>query len=94
VFDSVTTLKQIKCLDLSKNKFWGSTLNHLLGRLPAMTQLHTLSLSSVNLSDENCNELSQMIRAIPKLKILNISGNQNLGPDSLRKMLLALKNST
>ena len=84
-------LKTLKCLDLSKNKFHSETQDHLLSKLPVLSNLRTLSISQVDLGDECLPALLEMIKNIHHLKKLNISGNYNLQSSSIREMLFVLK---
>ena len=45
VIDSLVELRTLKCLDLSKNRFHSETTDHLLSKLPNLTNLRTLSIS-------------------------------------------------
>ena len=91
VVDSVAALRQLKCLDLSKNKFHPETLNHLLAKMPSLKKIQTLVLAQSNLTDEVCHSLVMTLTEMPKLQAFNISGNTGLTSTTLVKVLQALK---
>jgi hypothetical protein len=90
-FDSVLSLKSIRSLDLSKNKFYPDSLTFIFKKLPSLKNLQTLSLSQINLNDLVVNDFTSMLQNCPNLVVLNISGNSNLNPESIRKVLLTIK---
>jgi Ran GTPase-activating protein (RanGAP) involved in mRNA processing and transport len=67
------------------------TVNHLLAKLPALKNLKAVSLANSNLSDECCHSLVAMVGQIPSLQSFNISANNGIGPETLRRILVALK---
>ena len=44
-FTTLSKLKTLKCLDLSKNRLENSQLGHLFNQLPSLQNLHTLVIS-------------------------------------------------
>ena len=90
-FDSVLSLKSIRSLDLSKNKFYPDSLTFIFKKLPTLKNLQTLSLSQINLNDLVVNDFTAMLQNCPNLVVLNISGNSALNPESIRKVLLTIK---
>lgn len=90
-FDSVLSLKSIRSLDFSKNKFYPDSLTFIFKKLPSLKNLQTLSLSQINLTDLVVNDFTTMLQNCPNLVVLNISGNSGLNPESIRKVLLTIK---
>ena len=50
----------------------------MLNKLPNLSSLRILSISQIDLGDECVPSLLEMLKNMPQLKKLNISGNQSL----------------
>ena len=61
-------------------------------KLPVLsTNLTTLCLSGVNLTDSNTTSITTMLKKMTQLQSFNISGNSGLTCTGLRKILVVLK---
>ena len=81
--DAIVNLRSLRCLDISKNKFYTQTLDHLLTTIHKLPNLDTLVLNKVGLADENIMSFLMMISKAVCLKKLNISNNKDLSPNSI-----------
>ena len=90
-FDSVLSLKSLRSLDFSKNKFYPDSQTFIFKKLPTLKNLQTLSISQINLSDTVVNDFTTMLQNCPNRVVLNISGNTGLNPESIKKVLQTIK---
>ncbi|XP_071970787.1 NACHT, LRR and PYD domains-containing protein 12-like [Engystomops pustulosus] len=71
----------LKILVLSYNRLPGPDLSVLLEALSGLRRMERLHLGYNDLPDTSCVPLASVIRNIPDLKILDLSGNRLAGPD-------------
>lgn len=88
---SVVALKQIKSLDISKNKFRPEILSHWLQKLSNLSSLQALAMSQVGLCDGVVPSFSSLMRSMAQLRILNLSNNPGLSSDSIKRVLQILR---
>lgn len=72
-------------------------MNLLLDKLSRLPVLETVILSGVNLSNSNLASLKKMVNEAPRLRKLNLSGNNGangFSSESIKEILSALKQQT
>eukprot|EP00347_Sterkiella_histriomuscorum_P009953 403339244 len=88
---SITQLRNLKALDISKNKFLTDALNLTLSSIKQLSNLESLSLSSIGVGDDSSKQLISMIASTEKLRKLNLSGNSKLSSINIEYALQQLK---
>lgn len=91
LFESISKLQSLRCLDLSKNKLPSSLIIKMCSVLPALNRLQVLALSSINMGDESVYQLCQMLMKLRSLKKLNISNNISLSAGSITEIIRSIK---
>ena len=57
LFDSLSQLTTLRCLDISKNRLPHAVCLKLMASLPKLPRLQVLALNQVNLTDDSVDEL-------------------------------------
>ena len=91
LFNSLSSLSTLRCLDLSKNKMPKLIALKMADSLPKLPRLQVLSLSNINLTDDVVEKFSDMLQDMHQLKKLNISNNQGLSARSVKDIAACLK---
>ena len=93
IIQAIGQLDTLTSLDLSKNKFSGPGLIKLLRTLKNLKNLHTLSMSQINLQDESVNKLIELLRVMPQIRKLNLSNNTRVNRENFPRLIECLKDN-
>ena len=82
----------LRAIDISNNSLTKENLNQFLSVLASRggNSIESLSLSEVNITQESHAQLVTAASNLTVLRKLDLSGNANLGPQTLQQILRAL----
>ena len=69
------------------------TLTYTFIKLATLTNLQALSLSQVGMSDASVFQFTNVLMTLTNLRILNISNNNSISTESIRKLMMMLKSN-
>ncbi|XP_068137080.1 leucine-rich repeat-containing protein 31 [Hyperolius riggenbachi] len=77
--ESLQYIPKLQVLDVSWNSNIGGTLSRITRHLGDNCELKTLSLTECNLTGEDADSLATVISKMPKLEVLDLSENTEIG---------------
>jgi hypothetical protein len=69
------------------------TLTYTFIKLATLTNLQALSLSQVGMTDASVFQFTNVLKTLTNLRILNISNNNSISTESIRKLMMMLKSN-
>ncbi|XP_072897863.1 leucine-rich repeat-containing protein 31 isoform X3 [Hemitrygon akajei] len=87
---TLSVITNLEILDLSMNKHVGCGLAGLFQELRCVPHLQVLKLSNCGLTQENIQDLAQIIPLLKNLQVLNLAMNKNIG-DAVRNLIARIR---
>ncbi|XP_072110559.1 leucine-rich repeat-containing protein 31 isoform X3 [Mobula birostris] len=87
---TLSVITKLEILDLSMNKHVGCGLAGLFQELKCVPHLQVLKLCNCGLTQEDIQDLAQIIPLLKNLQVLNLAMNKNIG-DAMRNLIARIR---